>query len=176
MPRADEHTLLLRAIAAMTAAALVVVVCILFALWGGGRRTRPASTGGGGAAAGTCNASTCGATDPVSDPDYNMREIAKQSILLEEHLTVPQKYCVDCVAKHLLHCIALANEAVMLACDRVGAFPYLAEAPAFFQTMMDEWLAASRSSEGPEARLRMAAELRDFRKKLVSAYFTNPAQ
>ena len=58
-----------------------------------------------------CDSRTCGATDPVSDPAYNMREVAKQSILLEEHLTIDAKFCVDCVTKHFLHIIGLANEA-----------------------------------------------------------------
>ncbi len=30
--------------------------------------------------------SKCGAIDPVSDPAYNMRNLIKQTILLEEHL------------------------------------------------------------------------------------------
>jgi len=36
--------------------------------------------------AGSCSAS-CDSIDPVSDPRYNMQQIIKQSILLEEHLT-----------------------------------------------------------------------------------------
>jgi hypothetical protein len=107
----------------------------------------------------------------VSDPDYNMREIAKQCILLEEHLTVDAKYCVDCVAKHLLHCQALAAEAVMLACDRVDQYPYMSESPAFFQRLLDEWL-AERDVDVDRVRRAMAAELRDYRKRLVQAYFT----
>jgi len=44
-----------------------------------------------------------------------MREIATQCIFLEEHLSIDNKYCIDCVAKHLLHCHGLANETAMLA-------------------------------------------------------------
>ena len=36
---------------------------------------------------------TCDALDPVSDPRYNMQQIIKQSILLEEHLTNKNKRC-----------------------------------------------------------------------------------
>ena len=121
--------------------------------------------------ANACQALTCGASDPVSDPDYNMKEIAKQSILLEEHLTVETKYCVDCVAKHMLHIHGLAMEAVMLACDNVSKYPYMEESPAFYKRMFDEWLA---KREDHQARLHIAGELREFRKKLVAAYYLEP--
>ena len=39
----------------------------------------------------SCDAKTCGAIDPVSDPKYNMTQIIKQSILLEEHITNKNK-------------------------------------------------------------------------------------
>ena len=51
---------------------------------------------------------TCDALDPVSDPRYNMQQIIKQSILLEEHLTNKNKRCRDCITKHFLHIIGLA--------------------------------------------------------------------
>jgi hypothetical protein len=39
---------------------------------------------------GSCS-TTCDSIDPVSDPRYNMQQIIKQSILLEEHLTNKNK-------------------------------------------------------------------------------------
>ena len=42
---------------------------------------------------------TCDSLDPVSDPRYNMQQIIKQSILLEEHLTNKNKRCRDCITK-----------------------------------------------------------------------------
>ena len=39
---------------------------------------------------GSCS-SSCDSIDPVSDPRYNMQQIIKQSILLEEHLTNKNK-------------------------------------------------------------------------------------
>jgi hypothetical protein len=50
----------------------------------------------------------------ISDPRYNLREIAKQMILLEQHLLEPKKYCPDCISKHLLTIEALAEEAQCL--------------------------------------------------------------
>ena len=170
-----EVAILLRAIAAAVFFALLIQVYVLFRLLRPKTSPRPGGHGpgvhGGKDEGGGCSAQTCGAIDPVSDPDYNMREIAKQSILLEEHLTVDNKYCVDCVAKHLLHCVGLANEAVMLACDRIAEYPYAAEAPAFFQGQLDRWLASRKN--GTDNRLEMATEVREFRKKLVAAYFTS---
>ena len=46
----------------------------------------------------------------ISDPRYNVREIVKQMLLLEQHLLEESKYCPDCIAKHILTIEALAEE------------------------------------------------------------------
>ena len=51
---------------------------------------------------------------PILDPLYNMRELCKQSILLEDHLTQERKKCEDCITKHALAIEALAEEACSL--------------------------------------------------------------
>lgn len=51
---------------------------------------------------------------PVMDPNFNLREICKQCILLEDHLTHEQKRCTDCCTKHFLALEALAEEAITL--------------------------------------------------------------
>lgn len=51
---------------------------------------------------------------PLMDPLHNIREMVKQSILLEEHLTFPDKRCRDCILKHFLWIEGLSEEAVML--------------------------------------------------------------
>jgi hypothetical protein len=53
----------------------------------------------------------------VHDPVYNLREVAKQLCLLEEHLAIPHKVCPDCIRKHLLTIEALAEEAACLNTD-----------------------------------------------------------
>lgn len=53
-------------------------------------------------------------------PQFNMREIAKQMVLLEDHLAHANKHCPDCICKHLLTIEALAEEAVAL--DQVGVY------------------------------------------------------
>lgn len=133
------------------------------------RPSQPQQTAGK-TQAGTCTAATCGAIDPVSDPAYNMREIAKQCILLEEHLTIPAKFCPDCCVKHLLHCHGLAIEALMLACNRVDKYPHIKEAPPLFHTLLEKWQVDGHPL--PESdRLEMATTLRTFRKELVYSYY-----
>ena len=136
------------------------------------RRRRPrravAAAGGAPPAQGSCGAaSTCGATDPVSDPAYNMVQIAKQSILLEEHLVEPAKHCDDCIAKHFLAIIGLAEEAVMLACTRVDAYPLLASSPAFYEGLFAQW---REDRHGEANQQRIAEALRARRKQIVAIY------
>jgi hypothetical protein len=50
----------------------------------------------------------------VHDPVFNIREIVKQMVLLEDHLTHKYKVCPDCIRKHLLTIEALAEEATCL--------------------------------------------------------------
>jgi hypothetical protein len=47
---------------------------------------------------------------PISDPRYNIREVVKQMLLLEQHLLEESKYCPDCISKHILTIEALAEE------------------------------------------------------------------
>lgn len=56
---------------------------------------------------------------PILEPTFNLREIFKQLVLLEDHLFHERKRCPDCIWKHLLTAEALAEEAVTLDVDRV---------------------------------------------------------
>lgn len=51
---------------------------------------------------------------PIMDPKFNLREICKQCILLEDHLSHNEKRCFDCCVKHFLTIEALAEEAITL--------------------------------------------------------------
>jgi len=51
---------------------------------------------------------------PVLDCRFNLREICKQSILLEDHLSHDKKRCTDCCIKHFLALEGLCEEAVTL--------------------------------------------------------------
>jgi hypothetical protein len=52
---------------------------------------------------------SCDSLLPVLDPRFNMREICKQSVLLEDHLFQKEKRCHDCICKHFLTIEALAE-------------------------------------------------------------------
>ncbi len=121
-------------------------------------------------AAGATHLGTCGALDPVSDPAYNMREVVKQLILVEEHLSEPRKYCRDCIAKHFMHVLGLLQEAEMLAAGQgvpPADVPLLEASLAAVQTQFNAWLAAQHD----HARAaQIAGELRDVRKRLTAVY------
>lgn len=116
-------------------------------------------------AATTAAKATCGATDPVSDPKYNMTEIVKQSILLEEHLVEPQKRCKDCIVKHFLHIIALGQEAQMLAGTK--KLPMLDTTPTFYEGLYKQWL---ERRDDTTVMCGIEEKLRERRKELVAKY------
>lgn len=66
----------------------------------------------------------------LNSAEFNLREIVKNMILLEDHLNDKEKFCVDCIRKHLLTIEAYAEEAMNLEpsgrfvneCERVSSF------------------------------------------------------
>ncbi len=54
----------------------------------------------------------------LMDPKHNMREIAKQLILIEDHMAHKHKRCVDCLTKHYLMVEGLLEETITL--DKTG--------------------------------------------------------
>lgn len=75
---------------------LTIIICTLIIIWFMGKNKEldinysklinPDKNSGPNGDTDKCT-TTCDALDPVSDPRYNMQQIIKQSILLEEHLT-----------------------------------------------------------------------------------------
>lgn len=59
-----------------------------------------------------CKDNSCGVEnlEPILDPRFNLRESAKDMILLEDHLTQPRRRCKDCIKKHALKIIAWLEE------------------------------------------------------------------
>ncbi len=51
---------------------------------------------------------------PLQEPLYNVREAAKQLLMLEDHLLHVEKRCDDCIKKHFLTAEALLEEAIAL--------------------------------------------------------------
>lgn len=114
-----------------------------------------------------CEQHTCGAIDPVSAPEYNMKEVIQQSILLEDHLSNERKFCIDCITKHFLALIAYCNEALTLAGNKVDEFPFMSECPSMYEKMYQTW---SHNKKDKEVRLDILTELREVRKKLMASY------
>ena len=117
---------------------------------------------------GKCDIKSCGALDPVSDPRYNMQQIVKQSILLEEHLTNKNKRCRDCITKHFQHIIGLAEEAQMLATTKCNKYPLLIESVNIYNDLFNLWF----KNRNDEAKImEISDKLRIHRKKLIAIYF-----
>lgn len=51
---------------------------------------------------------------PIMEPLFNVREMCKQCVLLEQHLEDPRKRCGDCIRKHFMTIEGLAEEALGL--------------------------------------------------------------
>lgn len=62
------------------------------------------------------NGSICGGTNlfPIMDPRFNLREAAKNMILLEDHLFHYGKRCQDCILKHCLTIEGFLEEGITL--------------------------------------------------------------
>ena len=50
----------------------------------------------------------------IRDPALNLKDVTKELLLLEDHLTIPDRQCPDCIRKHLLKSEALLDEALQL--------------------------------------------------------------
>jgi len=123
-----------------------------------------------GLTTGTCDIHTCGALDPVSNPAYNMQQIVKQSILLEEHITNKNKRCRDCITKHFLHIIGLAEEAQMLATNKCSKYPLIMESVELYNNLFNQWM---KNKDDENNLLNISDNLRTHRKKLIAIYFFN---
>lgn len=122
----------------------------------------------------TCDVKSCGALDPVSDPKYNMQQIVKQSILLEEHLTNKNKRCRDCITKHFLHIIGLAEEAEMLATKNINKYPLINESVILYNELFKIWIKNKHLNNSSEDYILYCTDkLRNHRKQLIVIYFFN---
>lgn len=96
----------------------------------------------------------------LMSPLFNLREIAKQMLLLEDHLLHVNKHCHDCIRKHLLTIEAFAEEATTL--DKDQEYVVLSEHLAFAAR---SWMEAVCDGEDFHT---VAQQIRGVRKQLVS--------
>ncbi len=115
-----------------------------------------------------CSPVTCGAIDPVNDPGYNVREVIKNTVLIEQHLAEKRKYCKECLVKHFLLSIGLLEEAVWMAVSKTNKYPMLEESEAFYNGVFEEW---RQDMDGAQTRLDTLRKLRDWRQEMVRLYF-----
>lgn len=100
---------------------------------------------------------------PVLNPCFNMREICKQSILLEDHLFQTEKRCTDCIKKHFLCMEGLSEEAITL--DKNNQYDLGRwDLPQKIRSLEKRFIAG----ESAEA---LAQELRQIRKPLMAQFF-----
>lgn len=94
---------------------------------------------------------------PVMNPKFNLREICKQCILLEDHLSHDEKRCFDCCVKHFLTIEALAEEAITL--DTADTPSKVRQLPSRVRSLQSKW------HEDPDKNAHLVSqELRKIRK------------
>ena len=122
------------------------------------------------------NSKSCGSSEdgcksctdllPVMDPMYNMREMCKQIILLEDHLFQKEKRCHDCICKHFLTIEALAEEAITL--DKSHKYPELEEIPTKVRAITKKYISNHNDSSQHAVT---GQDLRELRKGLMQKCF-----
>jgi hypothetical protein len=100
---------------------------------------------------------------PVLDPIFNLRQICKQCVLLEDHLSIPRMNCRDCIMKHFLYLEGYAEEAITL--DKDSKYLYILEKlPDHIRRLQDMF-------NSDEEYHIIAQELRKLRKSLIHKCF-----
>lgn len=110
-----------------------------------------------------CKSNSC-ALLPVTDPAFNLRETAKQMLLLEDHLSNTGKTCQQCIIKHSLTIEGYLEEALCLDCDN----KYGTE----INDLLDKFKAIEQKFLNGHDLKKLAQELRDLRKKIHVKYFS----
>ena len=101
---------------------------------------------------------------PVLEPLFNMREMCKQIILLEDHLFQTSKRCEDCICKHFLTIEALAEEAITLDKDKKYT-DYLEKLPDRIREIQHQYIKDNQNVH------EVAQQLRVIRKEMMTKSF-----
>lgn len=102
------------------------------------------------------------------DPVDNIKNVIKQSILLEEHLIEKNNQCHECIFTHFLHSIALLEEAMKIAHKNVKQYPRLEETYKLYKELFEEW---SKNKQNYESLQNISEKVREMRKKLMEQYY-----
>lgn len=113
-----------------------------------------------------CNGKDGNPLLPVLEPLFNMREMCKQSILLEDHLFQTSKRCEDCICKHFLTIEALAEEALTLDKDKKH-IDYLQDLPDRVRAIQNDYVNLKDKNDVHS----IAQKLRQIRKEMMTKSF-----
>lgn len=119
---------------------------------------------------GSCNLDTCGAIDPVLDPEYNVQEVVKNMVLLEDHLNQERKRCIDCICKHFIYVISYLEEAISLAGSEKDKYPHFEEILNDLILLFKTW---KKDKKNPQLLLDTATSIRQLRKVLMHKHVMN---
>ncbi len=111
----------------------------------------------------SCSANKNTSLLPITNPAFNLREVAKQMILLEDHLTNKGKLCEQCIKKHSLTIEGYLEEALCLDTDK----QYCDE----INTTLDQFRKIEKDFVNGVDPQMLAQELRGIRKQLHVKYF-----
>ncbi len=104
------------------------------------------------------------------DPRFNLREAAKQIILLEDHMFHENKHCLDCISKHDLFTEGLLEEAITM--DPTGKYtPIAKEALQGVKFLVPALIEKMKNKTATPADFKETADaLRKIRKPLATEY------
>jgi hypothetical protein len=118
--------------------------------------------------------SICGGNKlyPIMDPRFNLRETAKNMILLEDHLFHLGKRCQDCILKHCLTIEGFLEEGVTL--DVKGKYTdiLLKSNEDFRQIFMDLAKKIKKGSLSNDDCVNFAQQIRKIRKPICQQFAT----
>lgn len=109
---------------------------------------------------------------PLQSPIFNLREVCKHLLLLEDHLNNPRKRCPDCIRKHFLTAEAFLEESVSLGdSDELELRGELASQASDYAAQLHELGDLWNSGGDP---CEVAQGLRSIRKELLPFCFLLP--
>lgn len=105
----------------------------------------------------------------LMDPKFNLREVAKQMILLEDHLFHKYKHCLDCISKHTLFVEGLLEEALTM--DVNNEFAYIRDILQQFRDILPPHIKKIQDGVASDKDYTDTAnKLREIRKPLAKQY------
>lgn len=120
------------------------------------------------------NGSICGGTNlfPIMDPRFNLREAAKNMILLEDHLFHYGKRCQDCILKHCLTIEGFLEEGITLDKQREYTDILVKSSKEFRQVFAEIASKINQRSLTDKECCEYAQRIRQIRKPLCQQFAT----